>query len=90
MRCIFVDTGLLREGEAKQVMATFAEHLGVRVDMVDAGELFLRELAGVADPEQKRRSSAASSCTYSRRKRPSCVPEERLRNGWHKARSTRT
>jgi len=55
LTCIFVDTGLLREGEASQVMATFAEHLGVRVDMVDASEAFLRELAGVADPEQKRK-----------------------------------
>jgi GMP synthase (glutamine-hydrolysing) len=55
LTCIFVDTGLLREGEAAQVMATFAEHLGVRVDMVDASDAFLRELAGVADPEQKRK-----------------------------------
>jgi GMP synthase (glutamine-hydrolysing) len=55
LTCIFVDTGLLREGEAAQVMATFAEHLGVRVDMVDASEAFLRELAGVTDPEQKRK-----------------------------------
>jgi GMP synthase (glutamine-hydrolysing) len=55
LTCIFVDTGLLREGEAAQVMATFAEHLGVRVDMVDASEAFLRELAGVVDPEQKRK-----------------------------------
>jgi GMP synthase (glutamine-hydrolysing) len=55
LTCIFVDTGLLREGEAAQVMATFAEHLGVSVDMVDASEAFLRELAGVADPEQKRK-----------------------------------
>jgi GMP synthase (glutamine-hydrolysing) len=55
LTCIFVDTGLLREGEADQVMATFAEHLGVRVDRVDASEAFLRELAGVTDPEQKRK-----------------------------------
>ena len=55
LTCIFVDTGLLREGEATQVMATFAEHLGVRVDLVDASETFLRELAGVTEPEQKRK-----------------------------------
>jgi GMP synthase (glutamine-hydrolysing) len=55
LTCIFVDTGLLREGEADQVMATFAEHLGVRVDRVDASEAFLRELAGVTDPELKRK-----------------------------------
>jgi GMP synthase (glutamine-hydrolysing) len=55
LTCIFVDTGLLREGEAAQVMATFAEHLGVRVDMVDASDAFLHELTGVTDPEQKRK-----------------------------------
>src|SRR5439155_9534553 len=53
--CIFVDTGLLRLGEAEQVMETFANHLGVRVDLVDASEAFMRELAGVSDPETKRR-----------------------------------
>ncbi len=55
LTCVFVDTGLLRLNEAEQVMETFARHLGVRVDMVDASERFMRELAGVADPEQKRK-----------------------------------
>ena len=55
LTCIFVDTGLLRLNEARQVMETFALHLGVKVDMVDASDAFLRELAGIADPEQKRR-----------------------------------
>jgi len=55
LTCIFVDTGLLRLGEAEQVMETFANHLGVRVDLVDASEAFMRELAGVGDPETKRR-----------------------------------
>ncbi|MGH8699321.1 MAG: glutamine-hydrolyzing GMP synthase, partial [Burkholderiales bacterium] len=55
LTCIFVDTGLLRLGEAEQVMATFARHLGVRVDMVDAAGRFMRALAGVADPEEKRK-----------------------------------
>jgi len=53
--CIFVDNGLLRLGEGDQVMATFAEHLGVQVVRVDAEERFLDALAGVADPEQKRK-----------------------------------
>ncbi len=53
--CIFVDTGLLRQNEATHVMETFGKHLGVRVDMVDASGAFLRELAGVTDPEQKRK-----------------------------------
>ena len=55
LTCVFVDTGLLRLNEAEQVMDTFARHLGVKVDMVDASERFMRELAGVADPEQKRK-----------------------------------
>ncbi len=53
--CVFVDTGLLREGEADQVMATFAEHMGVRVIRVDAAERFFTALEGVVDPEEKRR-----------------------------------
>ncbi|MHB8814331.1 MAG: glutamine-hydrolyzing GMP synthase [Steroidobacteraceae bacterium] len=53
--CVFVDHGLLRLGEGDQVMATFAEHLGVRVIRVDAETRFLTALAGVADPEAKRK-----------------------------------
>jgi GMP synthase (glutamine-hydrolysing) len=55
LTCVFVDTGLLRLDEAKQVMDTFAKNLGARVDMVDAGERFMRALAGVEDPEAKRK-----------------------------------
>jgi GMP synthase (glutamine-hydrolysing) len=53
--CVFVDHGLLRLGEGDQVMSTFAQHLGVRVIRVDAEERFLGALAGVSDPEQKRK-----------------------------------
>jgi GMP synthase (glutamine-hydrolysing) len=53
--CIFVDTGLLRYQEGDQVMATFAEHLGVRVERVNARDQFLDALAGVSDPEEKRK-----------------------------------
>jgi GMP synthase (glutamine-hydrolysing) len=53
--CVFVDHGLLRLGEGDQVMSTFAEHLGVRVIRVDAEQRFLSALAGVTDPEQKRK-----------------------------------
>jgi GMP synthase (glutamine-hydrolysing) len=55
LTCVFVDTGLLRWQEGDQVMATFAEHLGVRVIRVDARERFFAALAGVADPEAKRK-----------------------------------
>jgi GMP synthase (glutamine-hydrolysing) len=55
LTCIFVDTGLLRLGEGDQVMDTFAQHMGVKVDRVNASGMFYRELEGVTDPEQKRR-----------------------------------
>jgi GMP synthase (glutamine-hydrolysing) len=55
LTCVFVDTGLLRLHEARQVMDTFAKHLGVKVDLVDASDRFLGALAGVADPEAKRK-----------------------------------
>ncbi|HEY5623706.1 MAG TPA: glutamine-hydrolyzing GMP synthase [Gammaproteobacteria bacterium] len=53
--CVFVDNGLLRLNEADQVMETFHEHLGVNVVRVDAEREFLEALAGVADPEEKRK-----------------------------------
>ncbi len=55
LTCIFVDTGLLRLGEGDQVMATFAEHMGVRVIRVNARQRFLTALAGESDPELKRK-----------------------------------
>jgi len=55
LTCVFVDNGLLRLNEAEQVMQTFADNLGVKVIHVDAREQFLGHLAGVTDPEQKRR-----------------------------------
>ena len=55
LTCIFVDTGLLRLNEAEEVMQTFGRNLGVRVRHVNAGEQFLGRLAGVGDPEQKRK-----------------------------------
>jgi GMP synthase (glutamine-hydrolysing) B subunit len=53
--CVFVDTGLLRLGEGDQVMETFGRHLGVQVIRVNAEQRFLSGLAGVTDPEQKRK-----------------------------------
>lgn len=52
--CVFVDTGLLREGEAQKVMSTFDKHLGIHVIQVDAKQRFMEGLQGVADPEAKR------------------------------------
>jgi len=55
LTCVFVDHGLLRLNEARDVMQTFAQNLGVRVIHVDASEEFLAALAGVSDPETKRK-----------------------------------
>ena len=55
LTCVFVDHGLLREGEAVQVERDFVAATGVRLVVVDAQERFLNALAGVTDPEQKRK-----------------------------------
>jgi GMP synthase (glutamine-hydrolysing) len=55
LTCVFVDHGLLRLDEAKQVLETFAKHMHVRVKHVDASGQFLNALKGVADPEDKRK-----------------------------------
>ncbi|MDD5124638.1 glutamine-hydrolyzing GMP synthase [Methylovulum sp.] len=55
LTCVFVDTGLLRLHEGDQVMVVFAEHLGVKVIRVNAEARYLAALAGVCDPEQKRK-----------------------------------
>ncbi|HCC53860.1 MAG TPA: GMP synthase (glutamine-hydrolyzing) [Desulfobulbaceae bacterium] len=55
LTCVFVDNGLLRLHEGDQVMTTFARHMGVKVLRVDAEQRFLAGLAGIEDPEQKRK-----------------------------------
>jgi GMP synthase (glutamine-hydrolysing) len=55
LTCIYVDHGLMRKRESELLRSTFAEHLGMRLVMVDARDRFLRRLAGVEDPEEKRR-----------------------------------
>jgi GMP synthase (glutamine-hydrolysing) len=60
LTCIFVDTGLLRLGEAEQVVRLFRGHYNIPLVHRDASELFLRKLAGVTDPEQKRKAIGAT------------------------------
>jgi len=55
LTCIFVDHGLLRQDEARQVMEYYGGKLGLNIKMVDAKERFLSKLAGVTDPECKRK-----------------------------------
>lgn len=55
LTCVFVDNGLLRRGEREQVEQTFSRQLHIKLRSVDAGDRFLEELAGVTDPETKRK-----------------------------------
>jgi GMP synthase (glutamine-hydrolysing) len=55
LTCVFVDTGLLRLHEGDQVMAMFAQHMGIKVIRVNAESRYLEALEGVADPERKRK-----------------------------------
>jgi GMP synthase (glutamine-hydrolysing) len=55
LTCVFVDTGLLRLNEGDQVMAMFAEHMGIKVIRVDAEARYMAALNGVTDPEKKRK-----------------------------------
>lgn len=56
LTCIFVDNGLLRKNEAEQVMNTFQKSYSIRVEKLDAENLFLNKLKGVTDPELKRKA----------------------------------
>ena len=56
LTCVFVDHGLLRKGEAEQVEKDFVASTGVRLHVADAQERFLSALAGITDPEEKRKA----------------------------------
>jgi GMP synthase (glutamine-hydrolysing) len=58
--CIFVDTGLLRQGEAEEVVRLFRGHYNIPLVHRDASDLFLAKLAGVTDPEEKRKAIGAT------------------------------
>ena len=60
LTCIFVDTGLLRAGEAEQVVTLFREHYNIPLVHADASETFLTRLEGVDDPERKRKIIGAT------------------------------
>ncbi len=55
LTCVFVDNGVLREGEAKRVIDMFKKHLHINLKFARAGGLFLKRLKGVTDPEKKRK-----------------------------------
>jgi GMP synthase (glutamine-hydrolysing) len=55
LTCIFVDNGVLREGEAKKVEITLRKHFHMNLDCIDASNRFLKKLKGIIDPEKKRK-----------------------------------
>ena len=56
LTCVFVDTGLMRQGEGDQVVETFRRHQGIELIHVRAGDRFFERLAGVVEPEEKRKT----------------------------------
>jgi GMP synthase (glutamine-hydrolysing) len=60
LTCIFVDTGLMREGEAEEVVGLFRRHFNIPLRHVDAGDRFFQALEGVSDPETKRKRIGAA------------------------------
>ena len=60
LTCVFVDHGLLREGEAEEVVSLFKKHYNLSLVHRDASDLFLEKLDGVSDPEQKRKIIGAT------------------------------
>jgi GMP synthase (glutamine-hydrolysing) len=56
LTCVYVDTGLMRAGESEQVVETFQRHQGIELIHVRAGDRFFERLAGVVDPEDKRKA----------------------------------
>jgi GMP synthase (glutamine-hydrolysing) len=92
LTCVFVDHGLLRLHEGDMVMDMFAGKLHAKVIRVDASELFLRELAGVTDPEQKRKIIGRLFVDVFKaeaEKLKAARPAPKACSGWRRAPSTR-
>ncbi|MEZ5168666.1 MAG: hypothetical protein R2695_20110 [Acidimicrobiales bacterium] len=70
LTCVFVDTGLMRLNEGEQVIETFEANFGVDLIHVDVGERFFGALAGVTEPEAKRKAIGELSSGCSRMPRP--------------------
>jgi len=56
LTCVYVDTGLMRKGESEQVVETFRRNMGIELIHVDAGQRFFDRLAGISEPEAKRKA----------------------------------
>ena len=94
LTCVFVDHGLLRLNEGDMVMDMFAGKLHAKVIRVDASELFLGKLAGVSDPEAKRKIIGGLFVDVFKAEaaklKAGLDGATKARPGWPRARSTRT
>ena len=86
LTCVFVDHGLMRANEADEVVKLFRGHYNIPLVHVDAGETFLGGLAGVSDPETKRKFIGK---TVHRHLRGGGQEGGRARSSWRRARSIR-
>ena len=84
--CVHVNHGLMRKGESEDVIKVFKEGLDANLIYVDATDRFLDLLAGVSDPEKKRKISVRNLLRYSTKKPPSWTASP----SWHKVPSTPT
>ena len=60
LTCVYVDTGMMRAGESEEVVTLFRDHFNIKLIHKECGDLFLGKLAGVADPEKKRKIIGAT------------------------------
>ena len=86
LTCMFIDHGLLRKGEAESVMETFVGKFDMKVVKIDAQERFMSKLAGVDDPEQKRKIIGNEFIYVFDEESSSSMTS----NSWHKVHCTRT
>ena len=90
LTCVFVDHGLLRAGEAEQVEKDYVAATGIKLKVVDAADRFLAALAGVTDPEQKRKIIGREFIRVFEEAAREVAARAATSSSWCRARSTRT
>ena len=91
LTCIFVNNGVLRKNEFASVQKNLRDKLGLNIDAVDATERFLSKLAGVTDPEKKRKIIGNEFIARLRRRSPPHRADCKAKSsGWCRARSIPT
>ncbi len=91
LTCVFVDHGLLRQGEAEEVVTLFRDHYNIPLVHVQAEDMFISALEGVVTPKGSARRSGGCSSRPSRRKRRRSPPTGAARrNSWRRGRSIPT